>query len=175
MLSPDISDAYICVLIKDIVRTFTNAYKIKDNDDRASLTWELVEYFVNGLDCLVSCPKFLLHLEPKFATGFYLFPTWRMRTGKLGKLGTQGWKDTCCKARSSLRILRKLENFGKLESIPKTDRGDLSKREEHLQPAPLPEYSGPAFLVCTSLEPLGGRRGLTRTPLNTIAHHEVYP
>jgi len=26
--------------------------------------WELVEYFVNGLDCLVSCPKFLLHLEP---------------------------------------------------------------------------------------------------------------
>ena len=166
------SDAYICVLIKDIVRTFTNAYKDNgDIDDRASLTWELVEYFVNGLDCLVSCPKFLLHLEPKIATVFFCRP----RTGKLGELGTQGWKDTCCKARSSLRILRKLKKFRKLESIPKTDRGDLSKREEHLQPAPLPEYSGPAFLVCTSLEPLGGRRGLTRTPLNTIAHHEVYP
>ena len=75
------------MLIKDIVRTFTNAYKIKDNgsiDDCASLTWELVEYFVNGLDCLVSCPKFLLHLEPKFETVFL-----RMRTGKLGELGTQ--------------------------------------------------------------------------------------
>ena len=62
------------MLIKNIVRTFTNAYKIKNNgdiDDRASLTWELVEYFVNGLDCLVSCPKFLLHLEPKFATVFF--------------------------------------------------------------------------------------------------------
>ena len=155
------------MLIKDIVRTFTNAYKIKDNggiDDRASLTWELVEYFVNGLDCLVSCPKFLLHLEPKFETVFF----WRMRTGKLGELGTQGWKDTCCKARSSLRILRKLKKFRKLESIPKTDRGDLSKREEHLQPAPLPEYSGPAFLVCTSLEPLGGRRG---ADTHAIEHH----
>ena len=116
-----------------------------------------------SMDLIALCPvrsfSFIssLNLQP-----FFL----RLRTGKLGKLGTQGWKDTCCKARSSLRILRKLENFGKLESIPKTDRGDLSKREEHLQPAPLPEYSGPAFLVCTSLEP--AERG---ADTHAIEHH----
>ena len=75
------------MLIKDIVRTFTNAYK--DNggiDDLASLTWELVEYFVNGLDCLVSCPKFLLHLEPQIATVFFAaenWKTWRTRNSRM--------------------------------------------------------------------------------------------
>ena len=68
---------------------YTNAYKIKDNgdiDDRASLTWELVEYFVNGLDCLVSCPKFLLHLEPKFETVFFAaenWKTWQTRNSRM--------------------------------------------------------------------------------------------
>ena len=79
------------MLIKDIVRMYTNAYKIKNNgdiDDRASLTWELVEYFVNGLDCLVSCPKFLLHLDPN-----------------------------CCKARSSQNT-QKAEKFRETREYP---------------------------------------------------------
>ena len=50
----------------DKIRTVHIMYQLQGNDcvdEHVLATWKLVEHFVNGLDGLVSCPQFLLHLQ----------------------------------------------------------------------------------------------------------------
>ena len=62
---------FICLLAvasdtNDKIRTVHIMYQLQGNDcvdEHVLATWKLVEHFVNGLDGLVSCPQFLLHLQ----------------------------------------------------------------------------------------------------------------